>query len=105
MLVYPFHGWCTKLRYFADYLLCVKKGKIQHYSRFLWYKQSPDTGACGIYGKSHNVRKEACAFIRIIHGRIISMVSSKKSVGKVIKIGGLNVWPHEQDMADILAAY
>jgi hypothetical protein len=27
-----------------------------------------------------------------------------KRVGKVIKIGGLNVWPHEQLMADILAA-
>ena len=25
-------------------------------------------------------------------------------VGKVIKTGGLNVWPHEQLMADILAA-
>ena len=31
------------------------------------------------------------------------MNSSKKTVGKVIKIGGLNVWPHEQVMADILA--
>ncbi len=27
----------------------------------------------------------------------------KKPVGKVIKLGGLNVWPHEQVMADILA--
>ncbi len=27
----------------------------------------------------------------------------KKPVGKVIKLGGLNVWPHEQEMADILA--
>ncbi|MCL2094741.1 hypothetical protein FWH13_01350 [Candidatus Saccharibacteria bacterium] len=32
------------------------------------------------------------------------MKPSKKMVGKVIKTGGLNVWPHEQLMADILAA-
>ena len=30
--------------------------------------------------------------------------TNKKRPGKIIKLGGLNVWPHEQAMADILAS-
>jgi len=37
-------------------------------------------------------------------GRCVKLLSmARRKTGKVIKQGGINVWPHEQIMADILA--